>query len=188
MPPESFEATLVSTMSRALDDGPLFECTPPIADDSGRGHRIRARRFYPVPPEAVFDAWTSRGAWDSWMRLRARARATIATTAGGAFRLDLAEGPTIHVITGTVAEIRPPELLSLAWTHHDTSDRPSSLQLSVREFRGITELSLVHAYIESRREASWLMRLWPRALDRLGDYLGAYVRFRERVPLAISRQ
>jgi hypothetical protein len=58
----------------------------------------------------------------------------------------------------------------------------------VREFRGITELSLVHAYIESRREASWLMRLWPRALDRLGDYLDAYGRFRGRVPLAISRQ
>ena len=188
MPLESFEATLVGTTSRPLDHGPVFECAPPIADAGDRGHRIRARRFYPVPPEAVFDAWTSRGAWESWMRLRARARATVTTSPGGAFRLELAEGPTIHVITGTVTDIRPPELLSLAWTHHDTSDRPSSLQLSVHELHGITELTLVHAHIESRREASWLMRLWPRALDRLGDYLAAYVCFRDRVPLAISRQ
>jgi uncharacterized protein YndB with AHSA1/START domain len=171
MPQQSSENRLAPSTSHALDDGPVFESVTAVPDSGEQVHRIRARRYYLVSPDEVFAAWASRSAWESWMRLRARSRASLSPYPGGAFRLELAEGPTIHVITGEVLEARRPELLSMTWVHHGRSDRSSTVDLSIRARRGLTELVLVHSHIENRREASWLMRLWSAALLRLGPYL-----------------
>ena len=153
--------------SRPLDNGPVLECTPPGVDPAGQTLRIRARRLYPVSRQELFDAWTRCRAWDSWMRLRARSRTTLAPYRGGAFRLELAEGATIHVISGTTIDILPPESLSLSWAHHGMTQRASTIDLTFRDRAGRTELLVIHGNISSRREAAWLMRLWPTVLDRL---------------------
>ena len=171
MPLPSSETRLAPSPSPARDDGPALECITAATDAGDQQLRIRARRLYPVSRDQVFAAWTRRAAWDSWLRLRARSRATLAPYRGGAFRLELAEGPTIHVISGAITELRAPEFLSLAWVHHGKNDQCSMIELSTRDRHGLTELTLVHGQIGSRREASWLMRLWSTALDRLGDYL-----------------
>ena len=152
------------------DDGPHLECQLSPNDPASQTLRIRARRFYPVSRQELFAAWTRRTAWDSWMRLRARSRSTVAPYRGGTFRLELAEGPTIHVITGTVIDVRLAESLSLSWVHHGKSDYASTVDASFRERHRVAELSLVHGHIASRREAAWLMRLWATALDRLASY------------------
>jgi hypothetical protein len=102
------------------------------------------------------------------MRLRARSRSSFAAYRGGAFRLELAEGPTIHVVTGFVTNIQTSELISLEWVHHNALDRGSALEVTFRQHAEHTELSLDHRDITNRREASWLMRLWSSALERLG--------------------
>jgi uncharacterized protein YndB with AHSA1/START domain len=119
----------------------------------------------------VFAAWTRRHGWESWLRLRARSRVILAPTQGGAFRLELAEGATIHVITGTISEFLAPNLLALTWRHCDMSDSGSLIEVALRDLHGATELTFVHSHIDRRREAAWLMRLWAMALNRLGDYL-----------------
>jgi uncharacterized protein YndB with AHSA1/START domain len=153
--------------------GPSLECAQPGSDVANQLLRIRAQRLYAASPGDVFASWTRRAEWESWMRLRARSRAVLAPYRGGALRLELAEGPTIHVITGAVVELRAPEFLSLEWTHHDMSDHGSLIEISFRPAGDDTMLTLVHQSISSRREAAWLMRLWTTVLHRLGQHVSA---------------
>ena len=160
-----------SPTSRSLDNGPVLECAPPGADPADQTLRIRAQRLYPVSRQTLFEAWTRSRAWDSWMRLRHRSRTTLAAHRGGAFRLELAEGATIHVISGTMIDILPPESFSLSWAHHGMTQQPSTIDLTFRDRAGRTELLMTHGNIASRREAAWLMRLWATVLDRLASYV-----------------
>ena len=162
----SFENTLAAPTPSTQHDGPTLECS----NDPGALLRIRARRTYSVSREELFAAWTRRNALDLWLRLRSRSRVMLAPQIGGAFRLELGEGPTIHVITGTVIDIRAGEQLSLSWTHHEKSDRTSVVQVSFRERNRRGEILLLHQGIENRREAAWLMKLWSNALARLDGY------------------
>jgi uncharacterized protein YndB with AHSA1/START domain len=175
---QSSETRLLPPTPRPLDEGPVLECAPHGTELADQTLRIRARRLLPFAREDVYAAWTRRTAWDSWMRLRARSRASLAAYRGGAFRLELAEGPTIHVITGTVADIRPCESVSLTWVHQNSADSGSTIDVTFRQLQGETELTLLHRGIGSRREAAWLMRLWTTVLDRLADYLGETPRAR----------
>ena len=161
MPLSSSETLLAAPTSGSLD-GPTLECST----DADR-LRIRARRAYETSCEELFAAWTRRDALDLWLRLRSRSRVMLSPQIGGSFRLELAEGPTIHVITGAVIDYQPAEYLSLSWIHHEKSDRPSIVQVSFRERNGRGEIGLVHREIENRREAAWLMKLWSNALARL---------------------
>lgn len=149
--------------------GPTLE----YGNDPADTLRIRARRAYTVTQEELFAAWTRRDALDVWLRLRSRSRVMLAPQRGGAFRLELAEGPTIHLITGSVLDVRSPEYLSLSWVHHEKSDQPCLVEISFRERLHRGEISLLHRHIENRREAAWLMQLWSSALRRLGAHLGA---------------
>ena len=172
MPLESFETPVALATARTIDDGPVLDCAPSGTSTGTQPLRIRAHRCYPVSREDLFATWMRRSAWDTWMRLRARSRSTFAPYRGGAFRLELAEGPTIHVITGAVNDIRVDEFLSLSWVHHNTSDHGSTVDVAFRSRQGGTGLKLVHRDIGSRREAAWLMRLWSIVLGRLGRYVG----------------
>jgi len=160
-----------SLTAPGVEDGPVLECSL-RGSPNDRLLRIRARRRYAASRDEVFAAWTSRLAWDSWMRLRARSRSSVAPYRGGAFRLELAEGPTISIVTGTFLELRAPESLTLGWQHHG-AEHGSIVDVSLRTRFERTELALTHSQISSRREAAWLMRLWTLALRRLDGYLSA---------------
>ena len=165
MTQSSSKTILATPTSALLEDGPTLECST----DADR-LRIRARRAYGRSAEELFAAWTRRDALDLWLRLRSRSRVMLAPQVGGSFRLELAEGPTIHVITGSVIDYHACEHLSLSWLHHEKSDRPSIVQVSFRQRNRVGEIVLVHSEIENRREAAWLMKLWSNALARLGSY------------------
>jgi hypothetical protein len=121
------------------------------------------------------------------MRLRSKCRATIAPCSGSAFRLEIAEGPAIHVITGDVIEIGSDHLV-LSWCHHERSDTHSTIAVALRDMgTSATDVSFVHDRIASRREAAWLMRFWGTALERLDDYLSrATPRTKRRGDVALS--
>jgi uncharacterized protein YndB with AHSA1/START domain len=167
MPLESFENP---PNSFARDDGPLLAHPPHENETAEQRLCIRARRVFPVSRQELFAAWTTRNAWESWFRLRARSRAVVTPYPGSAFRLELAEGPTIHVITGSALEIRIDEFVSFTWIHHDTNDHGSIVEIAFDDRCNQSELRLVHHSIVSRREAAWLMRLWAAALDHLDRY------------------
>jgi uncharacterized protein YndB with AHSA1/START domain len=171
MPLPSSETQPFPTIVAGFADGPVLECAMPGVELADQSLRIRARRLYPVSRDQLFSAWTHRSAWDAWMRLRARSRATLSPQRGGAFRLELAEGATIHVISGTVRDVRPGELLSLSWLHHTKSEQASVVDVAFRSRQGMSELFIMHRSIASRREAAWLMGLWTAVLDRLSTYL-----------------
>ena len=162
----SSEPRQIAPTSPSLADGPVLVCAPPGAEPCEQLLGIRARRLLATTPDELFAAWTRRAAWESWLRLRARSRATVAANPGASYRLELAEGPTIHVITGTVRELQPDEFLSLTWVHENTNDHGSVVDVSFTSHGDQTELELLHYGIASRREAAWLMRLWTAALSR----------------------
>lgn len=155
------------------------EVTETTPDPATNALRVHLRRIIPAARGAVFAACTDRAAWNEWMRLRARARATLAPHAGGAFRLELAEGPRIHLITGVVREVRFGEAIELSWLHQDVSSEPSLVELTFRSVTAGTEVTLTHSRIVSRRHAAWLARTWATMLDRLRAYV---------VPASSSRQ
>ena len=163
---QSFETPQIPPTPHALGDGPVLDCASRGVEPAEQLLRIRARRLLPTTPDQLFAAWTRRAAWESWLRLRARSRATLVAYPGAAFRLELAEGPTIHVITGTVREVQPDEFLSFTWVHQNTNDYGSVIEVSFASYGDRTELELLHRGIASRREAAWLMRLWTAALSR----------------------
>ena len=166
MPQASSATTLAAPKPATSEDGPVLE----FSSDSSETLRIRARRTYPVSREELFAAWTRRNALDVWLRLRSRSRVMLAPHVGGAFQLELAEGPTIHVITGAVLDIHPPDSLVLSWVHHAKGDHSSTITVTFQELNRRGHLSLLHRGIGSRREAAWLMHLWANALGRLGSY------------------
>lgn len=170
MPQSSSDTRSASSAPPALAVGPALDYAAALTEAADRTICIRARRVYDLPRTDVFAAWTRRHAWESWLRLRARSRVLLTPTRGGAFRLELAEGPTIHVITGTFKELVTPNFLALTWWHSEKSDSGSLIEVGLRDLTGATELTFVHSQID-RREAAWLMRLWAMALDRLDDYL-----------------
>ena len=172
MPQQSFESSLSSPAPTDVEHGPLLEAVQGAAD-AGQTLRIRARRWYACSEEDLFRAWTARSAWERWMRLRAKSRASIAAYKGGAFRLELAEGPTIHVVTGVLLTLQAPNHLRLSWQHLQGTERASTVDVAIRHRLDMTELALTHADIASRRDASWHMRLWTMVLRRLGDHLVA---------------
>ena len=145
----------------------------PALDTTEHGSRIRARRRFSATAADVLAAWTSPPAWQRWLRLRWKCRAIIDPCEGGEFRLEVAEGPAIHVITGVVVALDA-ERLSLAWHHHDWSEHSSSILVTIHATERGAGLLFVHDHIACRREASWLMRLWASALDRLDDYLSRF--------------
>ena len=146
-----------------LSDEPIAIVASPLS--------VRVRRLYDASCGAVFDAWMSRDAWSAWMQLRGRSRATLAPHVGGGFRLEVSDGPVIHVITGAVDELQPPHRLVLSWLHHDPGAGPSTVTVAIRPLGRTTELSLVHDRLTSRRHVAWSQRAWDRMLQRLGAYV-----------------
>src|SRR6478735_7323982 len=126
MPLQSFET---SPSSVATDNGPLLEYAPRESDMAEQCLRIRARRVISASRNDLFAAWTSR------LALRTRSRAVVTAYWGGALRLELAEGPIIHVITGAAREIRVGELASFTWIHHDTGDHWSTIDVAFGQRR-----------------------------------------------------
>jgi uncharacterized protein YndB with AHSA1/START domain len=171
MPQHSFESRLSPVPTPSKEHGPVLEGTPPGTDPGGQRLRIFARRIYATSAQEVFAAWTHRTAWDNWMRLRARSRSAVAAYPGGAFRLELADGATIHVVTGAFAECHAPDHLQLVWQRHNGADDPSTIDVVIQSRMDATEMTLTHSDIASRREAAWLMRLWATVLRRLDAYL-----------------
>ena len=170
MPHSSSTARLIRPLDFnrvAPDTGPTEN--GPLLESTTLGSRIRANRFFGAPPDDVLSAWTSAAAWESWMRLRSKSRAVLTESPDAAFRLEVAEGSLIHVITGELGR-RTDGRLSLSWFHHGVSERASTISVMVSEDSGGTVLSFLHERIASRREASWLMRFWSTALRRLDGF------------------
>ena len=170
MAQQVFETPRRRPVLPAPADGPALVGSPAGGEDGGHLLRIRARRVLPTSTKELFAAWTSRAAWESWLRLRARSRAMLAASPGATFRLELAEGPTIHVIVGTVREMRQDEFVSFTWVHQNANDFGSVIDVSFASYGEQTELELIHRGIASRREAAWLMRLWTAALSRFTSF------------------
>ena len=183
----SSTARLALPPDRPVDDSAATVGDRPTLDANEFGSRIRARRVLPAPIHDVLAAWTTPSAWGSWMRLRSKCRATIAPRSGSAFRLEIAEGPTIHVITGEVIDISS-EHLVLSWCHHERSETHSTITVVLRDNgSSATDVVFVHDHIANRREAAWLMRFWATALKRLDDHVSrANSRTTRRSDVALS--
>lgn len=160
-------AVLRSAITEPFTWGPTLDGPALRGDGTASSLRITARRLLPVRPDDLFALWTRRTAWDAWLRLRARSRAMMEPSRGGRFRLELAEGPTIHVITGVFEELRRAHHLVLTWVREGACTTPSRVDVQLEARQQLTALTLCHSQIASRREAAWLMRVWTSALGRL---------------------
>jgi uncharacterized protein YndB with AHSA1/START domain len=132
--------------------------------------RIRAA------PQAVFEAWTRPEILARWwgphhtMVLEAEIDARI----GGAFRVVLVEDTGArHEVSGTYAEVSPPDRLVFSWAWSNAPERVSRVTVAFRPIAEGTEVTLTHDRFADEGTATRHRRGWTESLDRLTARFGA---------------
>lgn len=132
--------------------------------------RIRAA------PAMVFEAWTRPEILARWWgphHTRAT-EAEIDARAGGRFRIVLTEdGGARHEVSGTYAEVTPPERLVFSWAWTHAPERVSRVAVVFRAIAEGTEVTLTHDRFADEDTATRHRRGWTESLDRLAARLGA---------------
>jgi uncharacterized protein YndB with AHSA1/START domain len=130
-------------------------------------------RFYPVPPEAVWRAWTTPDALRVWFGQAESPvwAAEMDVRAGGSYRLVLREsGGLRYTVHGTYREVTPPRRLVFTWEQRGSPFEGESLiTLELCALRGGTELSFALDPVFDPRSPD----AWRGDFKRLGRLLQA---------------
>jgi uncharacterized protein YndB with AHSA1/START domain len=135
---------------------------------------LEIKRVFDAAPALVFDAWTNREEWQSWIGpegvncdvplLDARV--------GGRYSvvMHLSEGRTIHV-AGEFKAIEKPKRLVFTWGPA-SGPQVTLVTITLREMNGKTELTLRHEGLENIENRDSHGKGWNSALNKLVRYLG----------------
>ena len=131
------------------------------------------RRTYNVPPQRLFDAWTTPAIAATFLGPGDVTVPEIEMDVrpGGTYRIVMvkADGERLPV-TGTYREVRPPERLSMTWRWEE--DNPADeydtiLTLEFNPVAGGTEVVLTHAQIATAESRENHAHGWGLILDQL---------------------
>ncbi|WP_244459561.1 SRPBCC family protein [Roseomonas fluvialis] len=127
-------------------------------------------------PAAVFDAWTRPEILATWWGPHHTRvlEAEIDPREGGRFRVVLVEDTGArHEISGTYAEVAPPERLVFSWAWTNAPERVSRVTVVLRQIAEGTEVTLTHDRFADEGTATRHRRGWTESLDRLTTRFGA---------------
>jgi uncharacterized protein YndB with AHSA1/START domain len=131
-------------------------------------------RMFAWTPDRVFEAW----AWPDWLTKWFHPFPNHSTVAeidfriGGAYRLAIRDtGGHEAVATGVYLEIERPTKLVFTWKweHSQVERGESSVTIDLAPTAGGTQLTLVHAGLESQASADAHDEGWGGCLDRLEE-------------------
>lgn len=127
-------------------------------------------------PAKVFEAWTQPEVLALWWGPHHTrvTEAEIDARKGGRFRIVLAEesGPQ-HEVSGTYAEVVPPERLVFSWAWTNAPERVSRVTVVFRPIPEGTEVTVTHDRFADEGTATRHRRGWTESLDRLTARFGA---------------
>jgi uncharacterized protein YndB with AHSA1/START domain len=141
--------------------------------------RLEIRRFYSVPRERVFRAWTDPNALRRWFGV-SPAHATpvseVDLRVGGRYRIGMQgpDDPQPQVASGEYREVSPPARLVFTWRWEtpDPNEPTMLVSLDFHDRQGQTELVLVHERFLSDAQRDVHAAGWQGCLDNLALALG----------------
>lgn len=123
-----------------------------------------------APPATVFAAWTQPGILARWWGPHHTTvqAAKIDARIGGRFRIVLVEDNGVqHEVSGTYAEVAPPQRLVFSWAWSNAPERVSCVTVAFRPIAEGTEVTLTHDRFADEGTATRHRRGWTESLDRL---------------------
>lgn len=123
-----------------------------------------------APPATVFEAWTRPEILALWWgpHHTRMAGAEIDARAQGRFRIVLVEdNGARHEVSGSYAEVTPPERLVFSWAWTNAPERVSRVSVVFRAIAEGTEVTLTHDRFADEGTATRHRRGWTESLDRL---------------------
>lgn len=131
-------------------------------------------RIFEVAPEAVFDAWLQRDAWQAWIGPEGLLCEVPLQQAfvGGHFqiRMKISEENIIPVI-GTYREIEKPARIVFTWGRDGDTKPQSVITVVLKDLGGRTQLTLSHAGLDSAESRDAHGQGWNATFNKLARYL-----------------
>ena len=141
---------------------------------------LRIERILDAPPEAVFQAWTSRDAMEVWYRDRPDDVVNVVeldVRVGGGYRIEFGPaGEKPYVESGEYREVDPPHRLVMSETLEGpdgTQWADTTVTVVLEQHDGKTRLVLVHENFPSVEHRDGAAGGWPGFIDRIERLLAA---------------
>ena len=147
------------------------------AAKTGEKTSLEIKRFFKVPRNRVYQAWTDPAQLRQWFGPEnVRTRDLVAETrVGGKFRWDLTdpEGEEMTVF-GEYRELVPGRKIVFTWKFEgdeDWKDHTSIVTVELSDRDGGTELRLIHEQLPSEQSRDGHNEGWNSSLDKLDKFL-----------------
>jgi uncharacterized protein YndB with AHSA1/START domain len=142
------------------------------------GHSFQLKRTFAAPRARVFGAWTDARYFAMWFYPSTHYKTVITRLdlrVGGKYSLEMHhQDGSVHKLSGTYEEVRPPEKLVFSWRWQHEEDLPGSLVTVVfTDLGGATEVHLMHQGLPSEESARKHSEGWSGCLNQLEAYLAS---------------
>jgi uncharacterized protein YndB with AHSA1/START domain len=142
---------------------------------------VRIERLIDAPPEAVFEAWTTKEAMEQWYLDGPdhAARVTLhERRAGGRYRIEFGPaGQKPYVEDGVYLVFEPPSRLQMSETlaaPDGIAWADTTVTVTFEEVDGKTRLTLVHENLPSKETVEGASGGWPGFIDRVANLVVAH--------------
>jgi uncharacterized protein YndB with AHSA1/START domain len=136
---------------------------------------LEITRVFDAPPSAVFDAWTVREQWQSWIGPEGIDCEVplLEPRVGGRYKviMRLTDGRVVPVV-GTFKTVDRPTRLAFTWQWEGEGDQANTLvTLTLRDLGGKTELTLRHEGLRTVENRDGHGKGWNSAMNKLAAFL-----------------
>ena len=137
---------------------------------------LQLRRTFAAPRERVFRAWTDAKEFALWFHPTTEHTTLITqldVKIGGKYSLEMHhKDGTVHRLSGSYQQIKPPEKLSFTWRWaEDPTGQETLVSLEFRDFGNCTEVLLTHGQFPTEESRQRHNHGWMGCMDQLECYL-----------------
>lgn len=126
----------------------------------------------PVPPEAVFDAWTTPGHMAQWLSPMTTASVPVLDLrVGGEYQIDMHGEGEDYVHTGKYLEIDRPHRLVFTWHSEGTQQQETIVKLEMKPDGDGTLLTLTHERFPGAESRDNHEEGWTVIMSKLSEAL-----------------
>lgn len=132
-------------------------------------HNLTLVKYLPVPPEVVFDAWTTPEHMSNWFSPAGMPVSVpkLDLRVGGEYQVDMHGEGKDYVHTGKYIEIDRPNRLVFSWFSDGTEHKETIVTLDLKTDGDGTMLRLTHERFPSEKSRDEHNGGWSEILDRL---------------------
>jgi len=133
---------------------------------------LQIKRTFRAPRDKVFRAWTDRAELARWFAPSAEYSTVVPELdfrVGGRYRVEMHhKDGSVHSVSGTYQEIRPPEKVVFTWRWDgDAAPEHTVVTVEFQDLGNSTEVTLTHERLPSLEERDKHAHGWNGCMDQL---------------------